>query len=141
VRWAPRFFFLQSLLMVTAVNLWREIQKDSKSLDVLTFAEFWPSYVRAHSELSTRLMHCARTLLGWLILVAAIVTRHWWWIALALVVPYALAWISHFFIEHNRPATFEHPLWSWWADQKMVAMMLVGKMGEEVKRASQASCG
>ena len=127
--------------MVTAVNLWREIQKDSKSLDVLTFAEFWPSYVRAHSELSTRLMHCAGTLLGWAILVAAIVTRHWWWIALALVVPYALAWISHFFIEHNRPATFEHPLWSWWADQKMVAMMLVGKMGEEVKRASQASCG
>ncbi len=105
------------------------------------FAEFWPNYVRAHSELSTRLMHCAGTLLGWAILVAAIVTRHWWWIWLALVVPYALAWISHFFIEHNRPATFEHPLWSWWADQKMVAMMLVGKMGEEVKRASQTAGG
>ena len=127
--------------MATAVNLWREIPKDSKSLDVQTFAEFWPGYVRAHSEESTRVMHCVGTLLGWAILVAAIFTRHWWWIGLALVVPYALAWISHFFIEHNRPATFEHPLWSWWADQKMVAMMLVGKMGEEVKRASQPSGG
>jgi len=33
----------------------------------------------------------------------------------ALFLPYALAWVSHFFIEHNRPASFEHPLWSWWA--------------------------
>jgi hypothetical protein len=108
---------------------------------VVTFAEFWPSYVRAHGELSTRVMHCVGTVLGWGILVAAIVTGHWWWIGLALVVPYALAWISHFFIEHNRPATFEHPLWSWWADQKMVAMMFVGKMGDEVKRASQTTGG
>jgi len=99
------------------------------------FAEFWPVYVRAHSDAATRATHFAGTLLGWGLLAGAIVTRHWWWIALALVVPYALAWISHFFIEHNRPATFEHPLWSWWADQKMVAMMLAGKMGEEVKRA------
>src|ERR1700684_1149913 len=39
-----------------------------------------------------------------------------------------------FFVEHNRPATFGHPLWSWLADQKMVAMVLAGKMGGEVKR-------
>ena len=105
----------------------------------MSFAEFWPIYVRAHSDPSTRLMHCAGTLLGWMILLAAIVTRHWRWMGLALVVPYALAWISHFFIEHNRPATFDHPLWSWWADQKMVAMMLSGKMAAEVNRALQVS--
>ena len=104
----------------------------------MTFAEFWPNYVRAHRELSTRLMHCVGTLLGWAILAAAIITHHWWLIFVALVVPYALAWISHFFIEHNRPATFEHPLWSWWADQKMVAMMLIGKMSQEVQRASES---
>lgn len=101
----------------------------------MTFGEFWPEYVRAHSAGSTRVMHFAGTVAGWVILVAAVIERRWWWIALALMVPYALAWVSHFFIEHNRPATFEHPLWSWWADQKMVAMMIVGKMGEEVMRA------
>lgn len=101
----------------------------------MTFEEFWPEYVRAHSAGSTRVMHFVGTLAGWGILVGAVVERKWWWIALALVVPYALAWVSHFFIEHNRPATFEHPLWSWWADQKMVGMMIVGKMGEEVRRA------
>jgi len=104
-----------------------------------SFAEFWPVYVEAHSEEKTRLMHCLGTLAGWAILVAAIVKREWWWLPLALVVPYALAWISHFFIEHNKPATFEHPLWSWWADQKMVAMMLVGRMNQEVKKVASGS--
>lgn len=99
-----------------------------------SFGEFWPVYVRAHSDAGTRALHLVGTLAGWALLVGAIVTRHWWWIALALVVPYALAWIGHFFIEHNKPATFEHPLWSWWADQKMVGMMLAGKMEEEVEK-------
>lgn len=52
-----------------------------------SFAEFWPVYVQAHREGSTRLMHCVGTLAGWAILAAAIVKREWWWIGLALVVP------------------------------------------------------
>ncbi len=66
--------------------------------------------------------------------VAAIALRNAWAVLAALLVPYALAWFSHFFVEHNRPATFGHPLWSWLADQKMVAFMLAGKMSEEVRR-------
>jgi len=65
---------------------------------------------------------------------AAIALHRWWWIAAAVVLAYALAWISHFFVEHNRPATFGHPLWSWWADQKMVFLTLTGQMNGEVKR-------
>ena len=37
---------------------------------------------------------------------------------------------------HNRTATFGHPLWSWWADQKMVALMLAGKMSDERRRCT-----
>jgi hypothetical protein len=102
----------------------------------MSFAEFWPEYVRAHHEPATRALHFVGTLLGWGILAAAIVMRHWWWIVLALVVPYALAWIGHFFVEHNKPATFERPLWSWWADQRMVGMMIVGKMADEVRKVT-----
>lgn len=100
------------------------------------FANFWPEYVRAHSRPGTRLFHFLGTLTGWAVLVAAVALQRWWWIALALLVSYALAWISHFFVEHNRPATFEHPLWSWWADQKMVTLMLTGKMEDEVRRCT-----
>lgn len=99
-----------------------------------SFATFWPEYVRAHSQPGTRLVHLTGTLAGWALWVAAVALQRWWWIALALLVSYGLAWLSHFFVEHNRPATFEHPLWSWWADQKMVALMLSGKMDEEVRR-------
>ena len=102
----------------------------------MSFAVFWPEYVRAHSSGGTRMLHFIGTLLGWGILVGAVVTRKWWWVGVAVVAPYALAWIGHFFVEHNRPASFEHPLWSWWADQKMVGMMLMGRMGEEMKRVA-----
>jgi hypothetical protein len=104
-----------------------------------SFESFWPEYVRAHSQPGTRAIHLAGTLAGWVLLILAIALRHWWWILAALVISYALAWISHFFVEHNRPATFEHPLWSWWADQKMVTLMLTGEMEEEVRRCAAAS--
>ncbi|MGH9792087.1 MAG: Mpo1-like protein [Candidatus Acidiferrales bacterium] len=46
--------------------------------------------------------------------------------------------MGHFFVEHNKPATFGHPGWSWLADQKMVGMMLLGRMGDEVRRAASS---
>jgi hypothetical protein len=98
------------------------------------FNDFWPEYVRAHSQPGTRAIHFLGTLAGWTLLLIAIVLQCWWWILGALVLPYALAWVSHFFVEHNRPASFQHPLWSWRADQRMVALMLAGKMNQEVRR-------
>jgi hypothetical protein len=100
------------------------------------FTGFWREYLRAHSQPGTRAVHLACTLTGSPLLVAAVALRRWWWFALALAVPCALAWISHFFVEHNRPAVLDHCLWSWWADQKMVAPMQSGKMGDEVSRCT-----
>lgn len=115
----------------------REFALESAAMqEPRSFSEFWPVYVLAHSQPLTRAFHSAGTLAGWAIFVAAIVTRKWWLILVALAVPYALAWFSHFFVEHNRPATFGHPLWSWAADQKMVAMVLTGTMGREVERCA-----
>ncbi len=102
----------------------------------MTFAEFWPAYVRAHSRLATQVVHCAGTILGWMLLGGALATRRWWLIAVALLVAYGLAWLSHFVIERNTPATFEHPLWSWWADQRMMFLTLIGQMGKEVRKYS-----
>jgi hypothetical protein len=101
-----------------------------------TFREFWPVYVRAHGHPLTRLFHFMGTLLGWALLVTAIVFRNAWLLLPALGAGYAFAWFSHIFVEHNRPPTFGHPLWSWLADQKMVALMLVGRMEREVRRTT-----
>jgi len=99
-----------------------------------TFAEFWPHYVLAHRQPLTRGFHLVGTLLGWSVLAAAVALRRAWLVPLAVVLPYPVVWFSHFFIEKNRPATFGHPAWSWLADQKMVGLMLRGKMDEEVRR-------
>ena len=41
---------------------------------------------------------------------------------------YFFAWISHFFIEHNRPATFLHPVSSLCGDFQMLGSLLVGRI-------------
>ena len=105
--------------------------------ELKTFAEFWPHYVREHSRPATRWLHAAGTLTGIALLIFFAATGRWLWLPLALVPGYGFAWAGHFFVEHNRPATFKHPLWSLAGDYKMVALMLVGRMGEEVARAHQ----
>src|SRR3982750_4174898 len=104
--------------------------------EMKTFAEFWPFYVREHSQPLTRALHLAGTLTGTALLVGLAATGRWRWLPLALVPGYAAAWVGHFFVEHHRPATFKHPLWSLAGDYKMVALMLAGRMDEEVERAT-----
>ena len=100
-----------------------------------SFAEFWPYYVAEHSRPATRALHAAGTLAGTALLVALAARGRWALLPLALVPGYGAAWLSHFFVERNRPATFRHPLWSLLGDYKMLALMLSGRMGAEVERA------
>jgi hypothetical protein len=44
------------------------------------------------------------------------------------VIGYGFAWVGHFIIEKNRPATFKHPLWSLMGDFKMFYLMCSGKL-------------
>jgi hypothetical protein len=99
-----------------------------------SFAEFWPHYVAEHSRPGTRALHLLGTSAGVALIVLLAVQGRWLWLPLAFVPGYAAAWVGHFFIEHNKPATFQHPLWSFIGDWKMIGLMLAGKMTEEVKR-------
>lgn len=102
--------------------------------EMKSFDEFWPYYVAEHSQKGTRALHYAGTLTGLACIGLLAARGKWKWLPLALIPGYAAAWAGHFLIEKNRPATFKYPLWSFLADQKMLALMLAGKIDAEVER-------
>lgn len=102
--------------------------------DTSTFDDFWPHYVHAHRNPVNRALHYAGTSAAIGSVAAAALTLNPAWLLLAPVAGYAPAWVGHFVFEKNKPATFEHPLWSLRGDLKMFSMALRGKMRAEVER-------
>ena len=92
-----------------------------------TYNDFFPYYLREHSKKNTRIFHYIGTGLGQIILWSSILTQSWLFIPLAFVCGYAFAWVGHFFIEHNKPATFKYPLYSLIADHVMYLEIIRGK--------------
>lgn len=100
---------------------------------IRTFSEFWPYYVRAHSRPRTRILHAIGSTLA-LVCIALAIFKSAWFLLAAPLIGYAFAWYGHFYVEHNKPATFGHPFFSLAADYVMVWKMLTGKMDAEVAR-------
>jgi hypothetical protein len=105
---------------------------------IKNFDEFWPYYVREHSTAGCRLLHFIGSTLGVICLISTLITGNLWFIALGLMFGYGFAWSGHFFVEHNKPATFQYPFWSFLADWKMWRIMLLGGMRAEIERIERA---
>jgi hypothetical protein len=99
-----------------------------------SFEEFWPCYLGEHRSPASRALHYAGTTMGVGTLAVAALTLNPAWLLLTPIVGYGPAWVGHFVIEKNRPASFRYPLWSLRGDFKMLGLALRGKMGEEMKR-------
>ena len=91
-------------------------------------ADFYPFYLSEHSDSRCRRLHFLGSSLGLLCLAAALWWRQPWFVLLGLVLGYACAWIGHFGFEHNRPASFKRPLYSFLGDWRMYADMWRGKV-------------
>jgi hypothetical protein len=104
-----------------------------------SFSEFWPFYLREHSKPATRALHLTGSSLGLAFATLAIARRRPLYLIGALAAGYGLAWIGHFFVEKNRPATFRYPLWSFLGDWKMFGLTCRGRMGEEMERVRRTS--
>jgi hypothetical protein len=95
---------------------------------IQTYAEFWPFYLREHSDPTNRWFHFAGTTAVLLLGATALATANPWLVPLIPVAGYGPAWIGHFFIEKNRPASFKYPLWSLISDFRMYAWMWRGRI-------------
>ena len=93
-----------------------------------SFRDFYPFYLTEHSRSGTRRLHFAGTLLVLLSSGFAVVTQRWSFLALVPLFGYGFAWVGHFAVEKNRPATFQHPLYSLAGDFRMFADMVRGRV-------------
>lgn len=100
-----------------------------------TFWSFYPYYLTEHSNPTSRLLHFVGTSLAVTLLFSAFIFQKW--ILLAFVLPsgYAFAWVGHFFIEKNKPATFTYPLWSLGSDFVMAYHILTGQINKKLEEA------
>jgi hypothetical protein len=107
-----------------------------------TFSDFYRFYLSQHRHPICRILHLFGVIFSISLLIFLLVER--WWIAVPLfVLPgYALGWIGHFFFEHNRPASFKHPVKSFLADIRMAIDLIFGRESfrQEPPERQEASC-
>ena len=92
-----------------------------------TFKDFYPYYIEEHSKPKTKLLHFIGTSISLFFLVQLVITFDPIYLIYALLSGYGFAWIAHFFIEKNKPATFTYPFYSFIGDHKMFVEILMGK--------------
>lgn len=103
-----------------------------------SYRGFWPYYLREHAQPLTRAVHFLGTGLASAALLAGLLSGQAWLFVVALLAGYGPAWLGHFFIEKNRPATFTYPLWSLVSDFRMAWTWLTGHLDDELAKAGVA---
>ncbi|WP_346836502.1 DUF962 domain-containing protein [Microbulbifer sp. SAOS-129_SWC] len=92
------------------------------------FSDFYPFYLQEHRNLTCRRLHFVGTGLVIALVLIALFSGNYRWLAAVPLAGYGFAWVGHFFFEHNRPATFKNPLYSLWGDFVMFKDMLLGRI-------------
>lgn len=103
-----------------------------------TYEEFWPYYVSQHLHPWTRHIHAWGPLVAAAIGIGGAATGRLWALPLAVVLGYGMAWFSHFVIEHNRPASWGRPAWSFRGDTDLIKGYFGGTLGNDVAEVRRA---
>ncbi len=93
-----------------------------------SFKAFYPYYLQEHLHPVCRALHYCGSTLVLLILAYAGWSGEWHWLWFMPVAGYGFAWVGHFFVEHNKPATFQYPFYSLLGDWVMYGEFLTGRL-------------
>ena len=94
---------------------------------ISSLKEFYPFYLKEHSNSVSRVLHFSGTSLVILLVPAAIYFKEAKILFLMPFVGYGFAWVGHFFFEKNKPATFKYPKYSLASDFILFWDLLRGK--------------
>jgi len=92
-----------------------------------SFNEFYAFYLKEHQNYMCRVLHFTGTTLFFVVLMGAFLFHKISLLWLCPIVGYGFAWVGHYFFEKNKPATFNHPLYSLLSDFKMYFEIVAGK--------------
>jgi hypothetical protein len=92
------------------------------------FADFYPYYLSEHQNLTCRRLHFVGSTLIIVTLFYTLISGKWALLWLVPFLGYGFAWVGHFFFEHNKPATFQYPFYSFWGDWVMYKDIILGKL-------------
>ena len=105
------------------LNLQPEFQ-----LPIKNYNEFYRFYLTEHRNINSRRLHAVGSSLGIYFWAKAIRQRKAKYLAYGLLSGYACAWVGHFFHEHNKPASFKQPLYSFISDWRMLSDIVRGRL-------------
>lgn len=94
----------------------------------MTLKQFWPIYLGKHSKKGTQLMHALGLVAGYVIAILAVISGREWYALAAPMFGYFMAFIGHFWIEGNTPATFGNPLLSFACDHILTWRLIRGEL-------------
>jgi hypothetical protein len=97
-------------------------------MEFKSFSDFYPFYLREHSNIMCRKLHFIGTAGVIALLLLFFFTGNLTVLAALPFVGYGFAWVGHFGFEKNRPATFKHPFYSLLGDFRMFWDILTGKV-------------
>jgi hypothetical protein len=100
-----------------------------------SFKDFYLYYLREHANPINRALHFIGTTLLLISFIYGVVSGKAFYFALIPILGYGFAWVGHFFIEKNKPATFTYPFYSLASDFVMFWHILTGQINQQLKNA------
>lgn len=107
----------------------------STEKEYTTLKDFYPYYLREHSDLTNRILHFIGTGIVILLLIYTVFSMKWKLFLLIPLAGYGFAWFGHFFFEKNKPATFKYPFFSLASDFIMFWHILTLQINKKLEEA------